>query len=352
MFPRVLIDLKKVEENSKIAVDICKEKNIDIMTVTKVFCGITKIIEAQIKGGIKYLADSRIENLEKAIEFNLEKVLLRLPMISESDRVVTFSDISLNSEIETIKALDKSCKKLNRKHKIILMIDLGDLREGILKKDLYITVDEILKLENILLHGVGVNLTCFAGVIPDENNLGELVEIYKQIEERYNLKLEIISGGNSSSFHLIDSNRLPKEINNLRMGEVLVLGREAAYGNSIKNMHDDAFILEAEIIELKEKNSIPTGTIGMNAFGEKPVFEDKGIIKRGILAIGVQDVIPNKLFPFDSDLEFLGSSSDHMIWNFTDSKKEYKVGDTVKFKLEYSAMLQLFTSSYVSKEYI
>lgn len=352
MYPRLVVDLKKVEQNTRIISDSCKTQGVDIMGVTKVFCGYEKIAEAEVKGGIKFLADSRIENLMKLKELPAEKVLLRLPMISQANEVVKYADISLNSEIKTIQALNEAAKNQGTIHKIMLMVDLGDLREGILPNQVDAVVTEILKLNHIKLYGLGVNLTCYGGVIPSEKNLGQLAEIADYIEKTYDIKLEMISGGNSSSYYLVPQEKLPKKINNLRMGEILVLGRETAYGDAVEHMHDDAFIFEAEIVELKEKASVPTGDIGMDAFGNKPTFVDKGIRRRAILAAGVQDVRAAQLIPMDEKIDFLGSSSDHMIWDVTDSEANYEVGDIVKFKLEYGSMLSLFTSEYIQKDFV
>jgi len=349
MYPKVIIDLNKVKENTKIVANKCAESGVEIMGVTKVFCGDEKIAEAEMKGGIKYFADSRIENLMRLKDFDLPKVLLRLPMISQVDDVVKYADISLNSELKTIEALNIAAMARKERHRIILMVDLGDLREGILPKDFDETVEAILKMDNIILQGIGVNLTCYGGVVPNEDNLGQLVTYKKHLMEKFDHHVEIVSGGNSSSFYLLPQNRLPEGINNLRMGEILVLGRETAYGELVEGMHDDAFIFEAEIIELKEKDSVPTGEIGMDAFGNKPTFVDKGKRLRAILAVGRQDVDPTNLIPLDERLEYFGSSSDHMMWDVTDC--DYKVGDIVKFKLEYGSLLSLFTSQYITKEY-
>jgi len=349
MYPKIVVDLKKVEQNTKIVADVCAEKNVDIMGVTKVFCGAVEIAEAEMKGGIKYFADSRIENLMKLKDFDLPKVLLRLPMISQVDEVVKYADISLNSELKTIEALNIAAMAKKKIHKIILMIDLGDLREGILPAQFDETVQAILKMNNIMLHGIGVNLTCYGGVVPNEDNLGQLSVFAKHVKDEYKHHLEIVSGGNSSSYYLLPQDRLPEGINNLRMGEILVLGRETAYGELVEGMHDDAFIFEAEIIELKEKDTVPTGEIGMDAFGNKPTFVDKGKRMRAILAVGRQDVDPTSLIPLDERMDYFGSSSDHMMWDVTDC--DYKVGNIVRFKLEYGSILSLFTSQYIEKEY-
>jgi predicted amino acid racemase len=356
MYPRLVIDLKKVKNNLDKTINMVKGSGCSLMIVTKGYCADMEIYKLLEASNIDYLADSRIQNLKKYGKTTKERVLLRLPMMSEAEEVVAHADLSLNSEIETIKELNKAAKTQNKKHKILLMIDLGDLREGIFFKDedeIYNTVEEILKLTNIELFGLGVNLTCYGAVIPKKENLSLLVEIATKIEKRFNIKLQMLSGGNSSSVYLIGKNELPEGINNLRVGEAFLLGDETAYSQMLEEFHDDAFTLEAEIIELKEKQTVPIGETGVDAFGNKPVYEDLGIIKRAIIAVGRQDVDPDNLHPIDSKISILGASSDHLILNVNNTDKEYKVGDIVKFKLSYSSLLRATTSSaYVEKAYI
>ncbi|HZK01117.1 MAG TPA: ornithine racemase Orr [Tissierellaceae bacterium] len=352
-YPKIEVDLDKIEHNVKVIVDLCKGNDIEVAGVTKVFCANPKITQAYINGGIRYLADSRIENLIKLKDFNIPKIMLRLPMISEVEKVVEFSDISLNSEVKTIRALSEKAIEKGKIHKVILMVDLGDLREGFYdEKNLYDSVEEILNLKGAGLIGIGANLTCYGGVIPDEVNLGRLIDIGRTIEKRYNIKLEIISGGNSSHLHLLLKNKNIKGINNLRLGESLVLGGETGYGAKIEDTYDDAFHLVAEIIEIKEKPSIPTGKIGRDAFGKVPTFIDKGIRKRIICAVGRQDIELDVIIPVDQGIDILGASSDHLILDGTDSEKNYKVGDKVSFKLTYAGILRAMTSEYVKKDII
>lgn len=356
MFPRLKIDLSKIKTNLDKVTSIVTKAGCSIMIVTKVVCAdkeIVKIVEQN--ESVEFYADSRIENLESITNTKKKKVLLRLPMISDAARVVKCSDISLNSEIETIKALDKEAKAGSITHKIILMIDLGDLREGLYytnEEQIYDTVKQVLELKNVELYGIGVNLTCYGAIIPKNENLSILADFARKIEEKFSIKLQVISGGNSSSLHLIEKNQLPKAINNLRIGEAFYLANETAYSNKIEGMHDDALILEAEIIELKEKPSLPVGESGVDAFGQKPVYEDRGVIKRAILAIGRQDIDTDSLIPLDEKIEILGASSDHMILDVTNSDKNYKLGDIISFKLGYSATLKAFTSKYVNREYV
>lgn len=352
MYPRLLIDTKKVEHNAKTMVEMADKYGIDIAGVTKVFCAQENIVKAFVNGGVKYLADSRIENMILLQEFSLKKIFLRLPMLSQIDDVVKYSDISLNSEIEVIKVLSDSALKQKKVHSIILMIDLGDLREGIYYDDeIFSTVEEILNLKGIKLLGIGTNLTCYGAVIPDATNLGRLISIGHEIENRFKIKLEIISGGNSSSVHLLEKESL-HGINNLRLGESIVLGTETAYGKRIEGTFDDCFILEVEVIEVKNKPSKPTGKIGLDAFGNVPEYVDSGIRKRVICAIGKQDIDDENIIPVDPRIIILGGSSDHLIIDTTDSDKDYKPGDIIRFKLKYSSLLRAMTSKFVKKVFV
>ena len=348
MYPRIIINNKKFRHNLRYLLDTCHSKGLTMMAVSKVFCADKELIEIMVEEKVDYIADSRIENLIQ-ISCAIPKVLLRLPSISDAKRVVKYSDISLNSEISTIRILDKYALELNKIHGVMLMIDLGDLREGIFDKNEVIdTVKKILELKNISLEGIGTNLTCYGGVIPTTEIFQELIEYRDLIENRFNIDLNIISGGNSSSIELLLENKIPFGINNIRLGESIVLGRETAYGNYIDNTYDDIFTLEAEVIEMKEKPSIPIGEIGMNAFGKIPKFEDKGTILKAILALGKQDVDYKELIPYDN-INLIGSSSDHLIVDVSDSNNIYEVGDIMLFKLTYSSLLSLMTSKYVGK---
>jgi len=349
MYPRVIIDLKKLEHNTKLVAEACAGHDIDIMGVTKVFCAIPEAAEAMVRGGVKFLADSRVENLKKLQNLDAMKVLLRLPMKSQAADVVKYADISLNSELETIKVLGEAAVKQNKVHNIILMADLGDLREGFLPEDIEDAASEIIKIEGIKLYGLGVNLTCYGGVVPNDTNIGQLSEMAENIEKKFDIKLEMVTGGNSSSFYMLEKGTMPSKVNNLRMGEIIVLGRETAYGDAIEGTHDDAFKLQAEIVEIKTKGSMPIGEIGMDAFGNTPSFEDRGMILRAIAAVGRQDVDQTNLIPVDEGIEILGSSSDHLLMNMSGAHKTYKVGDIVEFKLEYGSLLSLTTSEYIEK---
>ncbi|WKY45954.1 hypothetical protein Q5O14_07610 [Eubacteriaceae bacterium ES2] len=127
------------------------------------------------------------------------------------------------------------------------------------------------------------------------------------------------------------------------------MGRETAYGEVFPELNQDIFNLEVEIIEIQEKPTYPLGEIGLNAFGEKPVFVDKGIRKRAICALGRQDTDTDHIFPLDKGVIIEGSSSDHLVLDITDSKRPLDIGDRLSFRCDYSGALHAATTEYIKK---
>lgn len=361
MYPRLVIDLPKLKSNLDAVAKITKEEGgCSLMIVTKGLCAdpeMAKLVATH--PAVDYVADSRVKNIKTYADIVRENgkktTLLRIPMHDEVADVAKYVDLSFNSELSTIKMLNEEAKNLGVVHNILLMIDLGDLREGIFYQNedvIFETVEEILKLENIKLHGIGVNLTCYGAIIPKNDNLSLLTDIAAKIEAKFDIKLEMVSGGNSSSIYLVGKGELPKGINNLRLGESFLLGNDTAYGAKLPGTTSDALVLEAQIVELKKKPSLPIGEVGKDAFGQVPVYEDRGIIKRAIIAVGKQDVDIDSMEPIDEKVDVLGGSSDHIILDVTKSDTEYKVGDVVRFTLGYGGMLKTATSAYVERGYI
>ena len=348
--PRIEIDLGKIAHNAKTLNKLYGSKGISITGVTKVVCGDPKIADVLVKSGISILADSRIDNIRKMRKAGIQAqfLLQRTPIPSQTELVVRYADVSLNTELSVIKGLSRSAVKQRITHKIILMVELGDLREGLLPSDLENTVKEIIVLKGIEFVGVGTNLACFGGIEPDEEKMEYLSTIVKNIEEKFGLTLEFVSGGNSANYSWFISTKDIGKINNLRLGESIFLGCETLYRKHIPNLFTDAFTLITEVIESKIKPSVPYGNVHQDAFGNTPKFKDRGQIRRAILGVGLQDVLVSGLTPM-LDIDILGASSDHII---VDAKQiELNVGNGVSFNLNYGALLSSMTSPYVIKKY-
>ncbi len=347
--PRIEISLSQIRENTQILSDLYFGKGISLMGVTKAVLGEPSIAKAMIQGGVKYIADSRVENILKMKNagISIPFVLLRTPL-SQVESVVRNVDISLNTEIETLKELSSHAKTQNKIHQVVIMVELGDLREGVMPCNLSQFIRQALSLSNIKIIGIGCNLACYGGIKPDDKNMQELSEWVDSLEKEFQMDLKIISGGNSANHEWFNSCQNVGRINNIRLGESILLGRETVGRKEIPGLHAGAFQLVAEVIESKKKPSLPTGNIGQDAFGNVPDFKDRGIRQRVIIALGNQDAMPSGL-NFNKKFEFLGSSSDHIILDSV--YDSVKAGDEVRASLNYGGLLSTMTSPFVRKHF-
>ena len=347
-YPRVEINLAHLQHNVSKVVEKCGSFGIQVAGVIKGATGIPEVARAFDKGGAAFIASSRLEQLEDAINAGIEKpmMLIRIPMLSEVKDVIRLADISLNSEFEVIKALNDEARAQGKLHKVILMADLGDLREGFWDKDEMIKVAEYIenKMINIQLVGIGTNVGCYGSISPTVEKLEELVELAERIEERLGRQLEYISGGATSRLMRVWDKNIPKRINMLRVGEGILLARDldVFYGYDMSDLYQDIFRLKAEVIEVKDKPSYPVGTIAIDAFGHTPTYVDRGIRRRALLAMGKVDYgDPAELLPMDKGIEVLGASSDHTIIDVEDAERDYKVGDIMTFDICYATVVYL-----------
>lgn len=348
--PCIEINIEKIKHNANHLVKQCGEKGIEILGVTKGVCAYLPVVQAMLEGGVKKLGDSRVQNIMALRKAGVENpiYLIRIPMISEAQDVVYYADGSLNSEIDVIKTLAREAKKIGKVHKVILMVDVGDLREGVMPEDVLDVVGEILNLEGIEFEGLGTNVGCYGAILPNYENTKILVDLAANIEKKYGIKVKTISGGNTATLSLIERGKLPEGVNQLRVGEGILLGTDVTNFRKVPGTVQDTMKLKTEVIEVKVKPSYPIGEIGRDAFGNIPVYEDKGPMRRAIVALGKQDCRIEGLKPVDDRMEILGASSDHMILDVTKCP-EIKVGDVIEFNMDYAAMLSLMTSGYVEK---
>ncbi|HHW94289.1 MAG TPA: alanine/ornithine racemase family PLP-dependent enzyme [Clostridiaceae bacterium] len=351
-YPELLIDREKLSHNVRTIMKMGQDADVRIHFVTKCVCAWRPLLEVMHEAGVEYFADSRVENLREISDLALSRMMLRVPMISNAIDVVRYADLSLNSDMAVIEALSDAARTLDREHGVILMVEMGDLREGFMPDEILDVASRVLNLRGVWLAGIGANFNCYGGVIPEEHQLEQLCEMAAAIRRRFSVPLPIVSGGNTGSLYLLSENRLPLGITHLRIGEGFLLGIETSFRKRIPDLFTDVFTVRAEVVELRRKPSVPEGLLGRNSFNEVPVFKNRGQIWRAILAIGEQDARCETLEPRDSNIEFLGASSDHMILDVTHSVRNLKVGDVLEFTPDYAALLRASTSPYVQKRIV
>ena len=349
----ITVDLSKIAENTRrIAAAL---PGAEIVAVTKVTCGSPQVARAMLAGGATALGESRLENAARLRDAGIDAPiwLVRTPTPATADQAVSVSDVAVISELAVVDALDAAAALAGRRYGILPMVDIGDLREGMMPEEVPEFLEAAARCEHLDIIGLGASLTCYGAIVPDERNLEQLAALAAAAERQLGRKL-IISGGSSTSLDPVIHGLAPGSIDNLRLGESIVLGVDPATREQIPDLElfTDAVTVSAPVIECKVKPSMPIGTSAQDAFGGSPVFEDRGLRTRAICAIGRQDAPPDGLIPLDPRIQVLGASSDHLVLDVDDLPEPPAIGDAIEFRPGYSAVLALFTSEYVAKEYI
>lgn len=346
-YPQLEFDLALLRSNADAVISRCRGMGIRVCGVVKGVDGMPEAARVLRAAGAAELGTSRLEQVAKCRAAGVPGpwLLIRIPGLTELPDVVALCETSLQSEWPTLLALEEECLRQNKTHRVIVMTDLGDLREGFWDKKELVDVCERVErdLPHVQLAGIGVNLTCYGSTKPTPEKMNELVGLARQVEQRIGRKLEIVSGGATSSFTLVHWGTMPAGVNHLRIGEAILLGKDLQVDWGIRDMdylRMDALTLRAEVVEVKDKPTYPIGEFAIDAFGRKPVYEDRGIRRRAILALGRADVGElESLIPREPGMTVIGGSSDHCIVDVEDCPRRLQVGDIVEFSLCYSHML-------------
>lgn len=361
-YPRLEIDIAKLEANVRTEVALLAGHGVSVMGVNKVFNGMVETAEALVRGGITVVAESRLANLKKLAHLKATKCLLRSPALSEVEDVVAHADLSLNSELEVLRALSRAAVAQGRIHQVLLMVDCGDIREGLWFEDrdaISATLRELLALPGLALYGLGTNFNCFGSVLPTVENGAMFVALARSLEAELGIRFPVLSGGHCTSYHLIDKGTWVPGINQLRIGGLHQYGIEYVEMKYVEGFHHSTldaklgasplYTLKAEIIELNTKPTVPFGALGTDAFLQTKTFVDRGPRRRALLAFGRQDAPYEGCWPTDRAVTIIGQTSDHTIVDLEDSADDYQLGDVIGFELDYTSLLHACDASGVTK---
>lgn len=353
----ITLNRQKLRENYHYLDNLFSEQHIEWAIVSKVLCGSRPYLQELIDLGVDEICDSRITNLKiiKSINPSIQTVFIKPPAKRYISSVVKYADVSFNTEYETIKMLSDEAVRQNKMHKVIIMIELGELREGVMREEFIDFYEKVFDLPAIKVTGIGTNLTCMYGVLPSQDKLLQLSLYVQLIQARFNRVIPYITGGTSVTIPLISRGLLPKDINHFRVGETLYLGTDVYNSAPNPEMHQDVFKLYAEIIELREKPMVPDGDMGQNLTGDILEFEDgneNSHSLRAIIDVGLLDVEEGHITPVDKSLTLVGSSSDMMVIEIGNQQDRYKVGSVIEFDLNYMGILRLMNSDYIDKRVV
>jgi predicted amino acid racemase len=322
--------------------------------VSKLLCGNRDYLKLLIELGIVEIHDSRISNLKRIKELSpeVQTVYIKPPAKGNIHKIIKYADVSMNTEYFTLKLLSDEAVQQGKQHKVIIMVETGDLREGVMGDNLVNFYAKVFELPNIEVIGLGTNLNCLHGVMPSQDKLVQLC-LYKQIIElKFNQSIPWISGGTSVTVPLLLNRQLPQGINHFRVGEMLFFGLNLFTNTTVEGMRDDVFELHTEIIEITRKPVVPIGELAANPQGQVHEIDSSLYGQtscRAILDVGLLDIDPKYLILDGYDFSVVGASSDMLVLDLGQNEQGYKVGDELSFKLRYMGALGLLNSYYIEK---
>ena len=362
----LIIHTDKIKQNIRILSEFFESHNIQWSLITKVFSGdiefLKKVLSDDVIEKINSVGDSRLSSLKnlRTVKPGIRTIYIKPPATVYADDIVRYADISLNSSLETVRALDQSARDQNRVHKVIIMIEMGELREGIQSEAILDFYKHASALSNIRIIGLGSNLGCMYGVEPTPDKLAQLASYKHLIKRKFGDDIPLISGGSSITLPLVETGVVPREINHFRIGEAAFFGVSPLRNMRFGNLYTDTFYFKANIIEVEEKQVVPDGTIGEANIGQTAEFDQHASDTRSykaILDFGMLDVDKSDLTEYDKDIEFVGITSDMIVIDIGDNETEsgeikYKVGDTIYFKPNYMAVARLLNSKFIDKKFV
>jgi len=354
----VRIHIEKIYENIDIIHKLMLANDKEWSLVLKCLGGereiIDKVLEYPLVHKIHSISSSHWQELSLAKELhsNLRTIVIRPTFLKLSNVIIDNCDISLESSLAAIKALNDSAKNADKNHNIVVMIEMGDLREGIRREGLIPFYNNVFELKNIRIVGIGANIGCMFGDLPTYDKLLHLVLYSQLLEAKYNSKMELVSGGTSITLPLLDTGEVPVGVNHFRIGEAVFLGTSPYDNRRYAGLNTDCFEFESNILELYRKESLPEKKVRLTSKSKEELNQREYGSYKALVDFGNIDVDPRNLISLDKKVRFFGNSSDLSVYDLGENLREYKTGDVLRFTMKYIGLAQLMNSKYIEKTFV
>jgi predicted amino acid racemase len=347
----VLIDLAKLDHNIAVIQAICRHAGVQAVWVTKGCHSHPAVVDLLASRGAAVLGDVYADNLGRIRDnFAGELQMIQPPSRHQLDAALAYADTLLVSSVDNAAALAQAARRGGHRPRLILMVDVGNLREGVLPDAVAGVVTRILELPHVDLIGLGTSVGCFGGYLASERDLQRLVHVAATVSAATGHHFRTLSAGSGTMLlELAAAGSMPPEINQLRIGAAFLVGDQPPTGRPLPALHQDAFLMRGEILELARKPSLPQAPTGSDAFGRTVAFEDLGERNRALLDFGMTDVDVYALTPRSAGVRVLGATSNYTICDVTECPECLRVGSHLDFRMAYSAMARAMASVHTPK---
>lgn len=207
-----------------------------------------------------------------------------------------------------------------KKPHLRLTLEAGDGRDGVLPEEIPDLCATIRHLD-FHLRGLSVNFACLSSEAPTTASLLFAVEQLQRVRTCVSPDIDLSVGG-TDVLELAEHASLPSDIQEIRCGTGITLGLYPLSGRAIPDARQDAFRLEAQILECRVKHSR----------------------RLALFDVGTFHTAPEKLLPPLPGMTFAGSSSAYSSFDVTDCPETLREGMTLSFRLDYHALSRSLSS--------
>ncbi len=345
--PRLTIDLDAVAEASRRLAAELLGRGITLVGVTKCVDGEPQVGRAMLEAGCAGLADSRLPSLVRlAAQALAPLTLIRAPQPDELEAAAQVADRVLLSDPGSARVLGEHAP--GAPIQVLLTVDLGDRREGVLPDAAPAVAAELARLPGIELAGISVNFACLSGQLPSQALFRQAEDVLAAIAGDCVAEPLLSLGGTCAVQHL-DGYR-PRFATEIRSGGGPVYGYDFVSGGPIAGLERTDPVLTAVVLECYHKPPAPQGPGGLDAFGHVPEVDlPDHDAWYAMLGIGRRDIEPGGLRPLLPGVSIAGATSDV---SMLITPEPLNPGDEVEFAVDYDALVRAVTSPFVAEEYV
>jgi len=345
--PTLTIDLDLVRANARAISTRLRKTGIELVGVTKAVDGEPAVGQALLEGGCAGLADSRLPAMTRLAARALAPLtFIRAPQPDEVETVAQVADRVLLSRPEIARGLGERAP--GYPIEVLLTVDLGDRREGVLPEHAAAVAAELAGLPHVSLAGVAVNFACLSGQLPSHELFARAEEVLGALADSCATE-PLLSIGGTCCLQYVDGYR-PRFRTELRCGVALFHGWDIVSASAIEGLEPRDPVLTATVLECYRKPPAPEGLLGRDAFGRKPdVRLPQEDAWYALLYVGRRDCEPHGMRPLIEGAWIAGMTSDVAVLV---APEPLEAGDEVSFAVDYEALVRAVTSPFVTKRCI
>jgi ornithine racemase len=344
--PRLTLDLDVVTANTAALSASLLARGISLVGVTKAVDGEPAVGRAMLEAGAAGLADSRLPALTRLAAHALAPLsLIRSPQPHELEEAAQVADRVFLSDEAAARRLGECAPGYPLE--VLLTVDLGDRREGVLPEDAGAVARVLAGIPGVSFAGVSVNFACLSGQLPSRALFEAAEAVLSELAGDCAAEPLLSLGGTCCLQHL-DGSR-PRFATEIRTGGGPLYGYDFVSGLPVSGVERRDPLLTASVLECYRKPPVHLSEVGFDAFGHVPEVDlPSDEAWYALIALGRRDCEPAGLRPLLEGARIAGMTSDVGV---VVVPEQVAPGSELSFACDYDALVRAVTSPFVIKRF-